>query len=533
MASMVAFLAVAVAILAASLLLLSRRRTHLPPGPRGFPLLGNLLQMRSVLGSPMNLQNLARQHGAIMTLRVGSVPLVVISSSQLAHEALIEKGSIFSSRPSLSERQVRLSNYRRSINAAPYGHHWRTVRRNMVSHVLSPHRVHAFEPARQRVISELVEKLRQTSQRADSPDGPSYRTVDKEYSADSPVYRAVDKECRADSSAVPVLATLRFTVFSLLSYMCFGQWLDKDAVNGVERMLRHLITSAGRGGRMSDFVPLLKIVQRSPRDLKLEELVGERRELLLPLIQRAKLLAAEDKLDQNSYLSSLFSLQRQEDHQLKLTDEDLIVLCSEFLNAGADTTANTLEWSLANVIKHPAVQKKLLEEIHSSVGDKPVTEKDIDKLVYLKAVVKETLRKHPPGYTTLPHAVTEPCKLGGYDIPVHATLLFNIYAINNDPELWTNPDEYKPERFLEGPGASADFTASSGALNLIPFGAGRRICPGLGLATLHVHLVLARLVQEFEWNTVPGETAVDLTPIQEFTVVMKQPLRATLKARRL
>ncbi|EFJ20550.1 hypothetical protein SELMODRAFT_108700 [Selaginella moellendorffii] len=502
---MVAFLAVAVAILAASLLLLSRRRTHLPPGPRGFPLLGNLLQMRSVLGSPMNLQNLARQHGAIMTLRVGSVPLVVISSSQLAHEALIEKGSIFSSRPSLSERQVRLSNDRRSINAAPYGHHWRTVRRNMVSHVLSPHRVHAFEPARQRVISELVEKLRQTSQRADSPDGP----------------------------AVPVLATLRFTVFSLLSYMCFGQWLDKDAVNGVERMLRHLITSAGRGGRMSDFVPLLKIVQRSPRDLKLEELVGERRELLLPLIQRAKLLAAEDKLDQNSYLSSLFSLQRQEDHQLKLTDEDLIVLCSEFLNAGADTTANTLEWSLANVIKHPAVQKKLLEEIHSSVGDKPVTEKDIDKLVYLKAVVKETLRKHPPGYTTLPHAVTEPCKLGGYDIPVHATLLFNIYAINNDPELWTNPDEYKPERFLEGPGASADFTASSGVLNLIPFGAGRRICPGLGLATLHVHLVLARLVQEFEWNTVPGDTAVDLTPIQEFTVVMKQPLRATLKARRL
>ncbi|EFJ28617.1 hypothetical protein SELMODRAFT_93385 [Selaginella moellendorffii] len=503
MAFMVAFLAVAVAILAASLLLLSRRRTHLPPGPRGFPLLGNLLQMRSVLGSPMNLQNLARQHGAIMTLRVGSVPLVVVSSSQLAHEALIEKGSIFSSRPSLW--QVRLSNYRRNINAAPYGHHWRTVRRNMVSHVLSPHRVHAFEPARQRVISELVEKLRQTSQRADSPDGP----------------------------AVPVLATLRFTVFSLLSYMCFGQWLDKDAVNGVERMLRHLVTSAGRGGRMSDFVPLLKIVQRSPRDLKLEELVGERRELLLPLIQRAKLLAAEDKLDQNSYLSSLFSLQRQEDHQLKLTDEDLIVLCSEFLNAGADTTANTLEWSLANVIKHPAVQKKLLEEIHSSVGDKPVTEKDIDKLVYLKAVVKETLRKHPPGYTTLPHAVTEPCKLGGYDIPVHATLLFNIYAINNDPELWTNPDEYKPERFLEGPGASADFTASSGALNLIPFGAGRRICPGLGLATLHVHLVLARLVQEFEWNTVPGETAVDLTPIQEFTVVMKQPLRATLKARRL
>eukprot|EP00262_Sarcandra_glabra_P001492 TRINITY_DN11607_c0_g2_i1.p1 TRINITY_DN11607_c0_g2~~TRINITY_DN11607_c0_g2_i1.p1 ORF type:complete len:160 (-),score=13.19 TRINITY_DN11607_c0_g2_i1:345-800(-) len=151
-------------------------------------------------------------------------------------------------------------------------------------------------------------------------------------------------------------------------------------------------------------------------------------------------------------------------------------------------------------------------------------------MAYLNAFSKELLRKHPPTYFVLTHAVTESATLGGYDIPVDANVEFYIPPISEDPKLWSDPLQFNPDRFVSGK-EEADITGVTG-VKMMPFGVGRRICPGLGMATLHINLMVARMVQEFEWLNLPSQRTVDVSEKFEFTVVMKTPLRAVLKPRK-
>lgn len=210
------------------------------------------------------------------------------------------------------------------------------------------------------------------------------------------------------------------------------------------------------------------------------------------------------------------------------TYPELVTLCSEFLNGGTDTTATAIEWAIGRLIENPNIQSQLYEEIKKTVGENKIDEKDIEKMPYLNAVVKELLRKHPPTYMSLTHAVTEPAKLGGYDIPTGVNVEIFLPGISDDPNLWSEPEKFDPDRFYLGK-EDADITGVSG-VKMIPFGMGRRICPGLNMATVHVSLMLARLVQEFEWAD-PENTRVDFTEKLEFTVVMKNTLRAKIKPR--
>jgi cytochrome P450 len=206
-----------------------------------------------------------------------------------------------------------------------------------------------------------------------------------------------------------------------------------------------------------------------------------------------------------------------------------VTLCSEFINGGTDTTATAIEWGIAQLIANPEVQEKLYKEIKLTVGDRKVDEKDADNMPYLQAVVKELLRKHPPTYFLLTHAATEPTTLAGYDIPTDVNVDFFSPAISEDPKLWSDPEKFDPERFVSGK-EDADITGVTG-VKMMPFGVGRRICPGLEMATVHVHLMLARMVQEFEWSAYPPNSKLDFSGKLEFTVVMKNTLRAMIKPR--
>lgn len=163
------------------------------------------------------------------------------------------------------------------------------------------------------------------------------------------------------------------------------------------------------------------------------------------------------------------------------------------------------------------------------MGDRKVEEQDVDKMGYLQAVVKELLRKHPPTYFSLTHAVTEPTTLAGYDIPTDVNVEIYLPGISDDPKIWSDPEKFDPDRFVSGK-EDADITGIKG-VKMMPFGVGRRICPGLGMATVHVHLMMARMVQEFEWSAYPPGAEIDFAGKLEFTVVMKNPLRAMIKPR--
>ncbi|KAL9251210.1 Cytochrome P450 89A9-like protein [Drosera capensis] len=189
---------------------------------------------------------------------------------------------------------------------------------------------------------------------------------------------------------------------------------------------------------------------------------------------------------------------------------------------------------MANIVKYPTVQDKLYEEMRSVIGvdNKEINEEDLPKLSYLRATVLETLRRHPPGHFVLPHGVTEETELGGHLVPKNAMVNVMVVPIGRDPEVWENPMEFKPERFLDGgEGEAHVFDITGGKeIKMIPFGVGRRICPAYGLAMLHLEYFVANLVWKFKWKAVEGDE-VDLMEKTEFTLVMQHPLRAVISYR--
>ena len=143
---------------------------------------------------------------------------------------------------------------------------------------------------------------------------------------------------------------------------------------------------------------------------------------------------------------------------------------------------------------------------------------------YLKAVVLETLRRHPPGHFILPRAVKEDTKFDGYDIPANAMINFTVAEMSWDPNVWEDPMEFKPERFLRH-GKEMEFDLRGGReIKMMPFGAGRRVCPAISVALLHQEYFVANLVRDFKWISANG-CEIDLSEKQDFTMVMKNPLR--------
>ena len=234
-----------------------------------------------------------------------------------------------------------------------------------------------------------------------------------------------------------------------------------------------------------------------------------------------------------SYVDTLLDLQLPEEES-KLNEGEMVSLCAEFLSGGTETTSTALQWIMANLVKHPHIQSKIFEEISGVVeeGRQEVREEDLQKMPYLKAVILECLRRHPPLHFLLPHSVTRDVTLGGFVIPKDTVVNFMVADMGWNPRTWEDPVAYKPERFMnkEGNGVEAFDVTGRKEIKMIPFGGGRRICPEHDLAIFHLEYFVANLVLNFERRAVDGEE-VDLSEKQELTIVMKNPLQVHLSPR--
>lgn len=191
----------------------------------------------------------------------------------------------------------------------------------------------------------------------------------------------------------------------------------------------------------------------------------------------------------------------------------------EMIFRGTDTVAILLEWIIARMVLHPDIQAKVQSEIDTVIGtNRPVSDSDLRNLPYLQAVVKETLRMHPPGpLLSWARLTIHDTQIGGHFIPAGTTAMVNMWAITHDERVWAEPEEFKPERFME-----EDVSIMGSDLRLAPFGSGRRVCPGKAMGLAMVQLWLAQLVQSFKW--VAADTAVDLSEVLKLSMEMKHPL---------
>jgi len=193
------------------------------------------------------------------------------------------------------------------------------------------------------------------------------------------------------------------------------------------------------------------------------------------------------------------------------------------LSAGTHSLAGSMEWAISLLLNHPQVLAKARIEIDTHVGpNRLLTDSDLPNLHYLNNVVKETLRLFPAGPLLLPHMSSSNCTVAGYDIPCGTMLFVNAYAIHRDPELWAEPSRFKPERFTE--------ETNDRHKIYLPFGMGRRSCPGEGLATRTMGLTLGALIQCFEWERI-GEEEVDMTEGSGIVLAKAMPLEALYKPR--
>jgi cytochrome P450 len=384
------------------------------------------------------------------------------------------------------------------VNAAVYGPVWKSLRRNMVQNMLNSTRLKEFKSLREDAMDKLINRLKVNAEK--------------------------------NNGVVVVVKDARFAVFCILVVMCFGLEMDEEKLERIDQVMKNVLIILDP--RIDDFLPILSVFFSKQRK-RVVEVRKEQVEFIVPFIEQRRRAIQNPGSDQTattfSYLDTLFDVKIHEGKKSSPSNEELVSLISEFLNGGTDTTATAIEWGIAQLIENPEVQTKLYQEINMTVGNKKVDEKDIEKMPYLQAVVKELLRKHPPTHFVLTHAVTEPTTLGGYDIPIDANVEVYTAGIGEDPKLWSNPEKFDPERFFSR-GEDADITGVTG-VKMMPFGIGRRICPGLAIGTVHISLMLARMIQEFEWTAYPPGKKIDFSGKMEFTVVMKESLRAVIKPR--
>ncbi|KAK6144653.1 hypothetical protein DH2020_021473 [Rehmannia glutinosa] len=371
----------------------SSKKLNLPPGPPGYPVVGNLFQVARS-GKPFfqYVRELIPKYGPIMTLKMGTRTMIIISGADLAKEALIEKGQVFASRPRENPTRTIFSCNKFTVNAALYGPVWRSLRRNMVQNALSAARLREFRHVRDSAMDKLVDRLK--------------------------------SEAAANDGVV---------------------WVLRNASGSNDENCAH--GSRSEIGRLSpNFEPsVLQTMEKGTRGEK-----PANRNPSPPNRKEAK-RRTKPRLRQNRRLILIprHSIRSQNrGPKIVPSNPEIVTLCSEFLNGGTDTTATAVEWAVARMIENPEIQTRLYDEIRTTVGGKKVDEKDVEKMPYLNAVVKELLRKHPPTYFSLTHAVTEPAKLGGYDIPTDTNVEFFLPGISEDPNIWSDPEKFDPDRFF-------------------------------------------------------------------------------------
>lgn len=460
---------------------LKKRLPKLPPGPRGLPIVGYL----PFLGTDLHrsFTQLASVYGPIYKLWLGRKLCVVISSTRLIKEVVRDHDLIFANRdPTVAALVV--SNGGLDIGFASYGPQWRNLRKVFVRDLMSNSSLDACYYLRKQVVRQTIRDM----------------------------YAKIGKPI--DIKKVTFLTALD-ALMSLL-----GCSTVEENQNSAEfREAGSKITALLGKPNISDFFPILARFDIQGVEQDMRRIIGCVEDIFNSIIDQRLNMEGEDTLKKKDkdFLQLLLEQRDREDSETPVTLTHIKAMLIDIVVGGTDTTSTTVEWVMAEMMHHPEIMEKVHEELAKVVGMNSIVEEShLHQLTYLEAVVKEAFRLHPPGPLLLPRRPSQSCSVGGYRVPKGTTIFLNAWAIHRDPHVWDNPTEFKPERFLNG-SSKWDYTGNN--FNYLPFGSGRRMCPGIPLAERMLMYVLASLLHSFKWELAEGEE-LDLS--ETFGMVLKK-----------
>ncbi|XP_031094003.1 cytochrome P450 CYP736A12-like [Ipomoea triloba] len=476
--------AVLAAISILKVLFTKNKGKRLPPGPRGLPILGHF---HLVGKNPhKDLQKLAKTYGPIMHLRFGFVDNIVASTPAAAKMFLKTHDLNFATRP-LSEAAKYISNGQKGLSFGQYGPYWRNVRKLCTLEFLSNLKINSFQPMRREELCLLVESFKQAAQNGE----------------------AVNLSAKVSSLSV-----------NMSCRMVFGKkYEDKDiGEKGFKAVIQEAVhlTALPNLGDYFPFIGKLDVQGLTKRMKAVGKLFDEFLEKIIDEHEQGK--TKGNTQTTKDFVGTMLEIMKSGETSFQFTREHVKSVMLDMLIASLDTSSSVIEWTMSELLKHPEVMRTVKEELESQVGlDRMVEEKDLEQLKYLEIVIKESLRLHPVVPLLLPHASIEDCDVDGFHVPKNSTVTVNVWAIGRDPSAWSDAEKFIPERFNKN---SIEYKGQD--FEFLPFGSGRRSCPGMQLGITIVRLVVAQLVHCFDWNLPNGLLPKDLDMTEEFGLVLSR-----------
>ncbi|KAI3673132.1 hypothetical protein L6452_39247 [Arctium lappa] len=488
------------------------RGNTVPEAAGSWPIIGHLHLLAGSQLPHELLASLADKFGPLFTIKLGVHRLLIVSNSDMAKECLATNDRAFASRPKSMASELIGYNYA-NFALGSYGPYWRLMQKIVVRELVSHRRLRMLAHVR---ASEV--KLSTTD-----------------------LYESwIENKGSEEMLKVDM-----------------KQWFENLALNMILRMIFGDRFSTGEGNRdrfkksvrmfsqvlgafvPSDAIPGLRWLDLGGYEKKMKKIAKELDVILEGWLEEHK--AKMDSIQQEDhegkdqvFMATLLSRVKEElNEDLYGFSVDTVVkaTCLAILAASVDTIPATLTWVLALLINNPRVLKKAQNELEIHVGrDGEVEDSNLKNLVYLQAVIKESMRLYPVAPLLVPHESIEDCIIGGYTVPKGTQLLVNVWKIQHDPEIWTDPFEFQPDRFLT---SKREIDVRGQHFELIPFGSGRRMCIGSSLALEAMQLILASIIHGFEFRNPSNEQKIDMTESHGLVKHKATPLELLVVPRHL
>ncbi|CAN8265099.1 unnamed protein product [Cochlearia groenlandica] len=483
------YIIVALLFFASILIAKNMRKTkkNLPPGPSRLPIIGNLHQLGSK--PHRSMFELSEKYGSIMSLKFGNVSTVVASTPETVKDVLKTFDLECCSRPYMTYA-ARITYDLKDLGFSPYSTYWKELRKLTVVELYTAKRVKKFQHLREEEVASFVDFIKQSA------------------SLENPV--------NFNNKLLKLSA-------SVICRLGFGMSLKGSKLEDTyDEVIQGVMEVVGSFAA-ADYFPIIgKFIDRlTGLHSKCEKVFRA----MDTFFDQAIKNHLEDESIRDDIIHLLLKMERGEIGlgEFQITRNHTKGILLNILAAGIDTSAQTVTWVMTHLITNPRVMKKAQAEVREVIKNKDnITEEDIERLEYLKMVIKETLRINPLTPLLIPREASKDLKIGGYDIPKKTWIHVNIWAIHRNPNIWEEPEAFVPERFMD---KEIDYKGLN--FELLPFGSGRRMCPGLGMGMALVHLTLINLLYRFDWELPQGMKVEDVDLEESYGLVCpkKVPLQ--------